>query len=317
MSNPSNPLNPLKIAVVFSALTATLLFAGCQSAQEKANEQAVAQAKQQAAATGTTQQVVTTDKDGNTITTTVQPPLPGQTTQQITVTKTSSTTTQASVPGQSGISQGPGQSGISQGPGQAPPPPQGYGNQAAPNGPNAPNAPMVRPVDVQIPAGTELPIRVNQRISVKEAHAGDRFTGEVVRPIMSGNSVAIPAGTPVDGVIDASHKRGHFKGASLLELRLVSMNLNGQRYTLDTADNVSTKKGKGRRSAALIGGGAGAGMLIGGLASGGVGLLVGGLVGGGAGTAVGGLTGNKDIVIPAESVVSFRLAEDLAVQPQQ
>lgn len=308
MSNPLNILNPLKIAVVFSALTAILLFAGCQSAQEKANEQAVAQAKQQAAATGTTQQVVTTDKDGNTITTTVQPPLPGQTTQQITVTKTSSTTTQASVPGQSGISQG-----SSQAPGQAP----AYGNSAAPNGSNAPNAPVVRPVDVQVPAGTELPIRVNQRISVKEAHAGDRFTGEVVRPIMSGNSVAIPAGTPVNGVIDASHKRGHFKGASLLELRLVSMNLNGQRYTLDTADNVSTKKGKGKRSAALIGGGAGAGMLIGGLASGGVGLLVGGLVGGGAGTAVGGLTGNKDIVIPAESVVNFKLADDLVVQPQR
>ena len=305
MRTPLNTLNPLKIAVI----SGTLLFAGCQSAQDKANEQAVAQAKQQAAATGTTQQVVTTDKDGNTITTTVQPPLPGQTTQQITVTKTSSTTTQASVPGQSGISQG-----STQGPTQMSAP--ASGNAAVPNGSNGPNAPVVRPVDVQIPAGTELPIRVNERISVKEAHAGDRFTGEVVRPIMSGNSVAIPAGTPVDGVIDASHKRGHFKGASLLELRLVSMNLNGQRYTLDTADNVSTKKGKGRRSAAMIGGGAGAGMLIGGLASGGVGLLVGGLVGGGAGTAVGGLTGNKDIVIPAESVVNFKLAEDLAVQPQ-
>lgn len=306
MSNFPNLLNPLKIAVVFSVMTSSLLFAGCQSAQDKANEQAVAQAKQQAAATGTAQQVVSTDKDGNTVTTTVQPPLPGQTTQQIAVTKSTTTTSNANVLPQSSISQGP-----NQGPAPAP----AYGNAAAPNGSNAPNAPIVRPVDVQIPAGTELSIRVNQRISVKEAHAGDRFTGEVVRPIMSGNSVAIPAGTPVDGVIDASHKRGHFKGASLLELRLVSMKLNGQRYSLDTADNVSTKKGKGKRSAALIGGGAGAGMLIGGLASGGVGLLVGGLVGGGAGTAVGGLTGNKDIVIPAESIVNFRLADNLVVRP--
>ena len=323
MSNLSNPLNSLKLAVAVSAMATTLLFAGCQSAQEKANEQAVAQAKLQAASTGQPQQVVYTDKDGNTITTTVQPPLPGQTTQQVTVTKTSSTTTQASVPGQSGISQGVVQ-GPAQGPVQGPAqgpiqgPVQGpapaYGNGVGPSGPGPASAAAMRPADVQIPAGTELPIRVNQRISVKEAHAGDTFTGEVVRPIMSGNSVAIPAGTPVDGVIDASHKRGHFKGASLLELRLVSMSLNGQRYRLDTADNVSTKKGKGRRSAALIGGGAGAGMLIGGLASGGVGLLVGGLVGGGAGTAVGGLTGNKDIVIPAESVVNFRLADDLVVQ---
>lgn len=277
-------------------MSATLLFAGCQSAQDKANEQAVAQAKQQAAATGTAQQVVSTDKDGNTVTTTVQPPQPGQTTQQITVTKTTSTTSNANVPAQPVVNST----------GVATP----IGNSSVPN------APIVRPVDVQVPAGTELAIRVNQRISVKQAHAGDRFTGEVVRPIMSGNSVAIPAGTPVDGVIDASHKRGHFKGASVLELRLVSMNLNGQRYSLDTADNVRTKKGKGRRSAAMIGGGAGAGMLIGGLASGGVGLLVGGLIGGGAGTAVGGLTGNKDIVIPAESVVNFKLADDLVVAPQ-
>ena len=48
-----------------------------------------------------------------------------------------------------------------------------------------------------------------------------------------------------------------------------------------------------------------------------VGLVVGGLVGAGGGTALGGLTGNRDIVIPAESVVSFKLADDLAVQPQE
>jgi hypothetical protein len=56
-------------------------------------------------------------------------------------------------------------------------------------------------------------------------------------------------------------------------------------------------------------------MLVGGIASGGVGLLAGGLAGGGAGTLIGGLTGNRDIVLPAESVVDFRLADDLVVQP--
>ena len=284
MSNATHTFNGFKVA----AITATLLFAGCQSAQDKANEQAVAQAKQQAATTGTAQQVVSTDKDGNTITTVVQPPQPGQTTQQVTVTKTTSTTSNAAAPVQSTVTPA-----------------------------TAPNAPVITPVNVQIPAGTELSIRVNQRISVKDSRVGDRFSGEVVRDVMSGNSVAIPARTPVDGVIDASHRRGHFKGRSILELRLVSMTLNGQSYTLDTAENVHSKSGKGRRSSALIGGGAGAGMLVGGIASGGVGLLVGGLVGGGAGTAIGGLTGNRDIVIPAESVVNFKLADDLAVQPQQ
>jgi hypothetical protein len=99
-----------------------------------------------------------------------------------------------------------------------------------------------------------------------------------------------------------------------LELRLTSLTLNGTRYPLQTRDMTRTKKGKGKRSAAFIGGGTGLGMLIGGVASGGTGLLIGGLAGAGGGTALGGLTGNRDIVIPAESIVRFRLADDLTLQ---
>jgi hypothetical protein len=43
--------------------------------------------------------------------------------------------------------------------------------------------------------------------------------------------------------------------------------------------------------------------------------VVGGLVGAGGGTLLGGLTGNRDIEIPAESVMDFKLADDLVVQP--
>ena len=88
----------------------------------------------------------------------------------------------------------------------------------------------------------------------------------------------------------------------------------GRSIALETHDLTRTKKGKGKRSAALIGGGSGLGMLIGGIASGGTGLLIGGLAGGGAGTAAAGLTGNRDLDIPAESIVHFRLADDLTLQ---
>ena len=177
-------------------------------------------------------------------------------------------------------------------------------------------APIVRPADVKVAAGTSLVIRINQHISVKTSHAGDRFTGEVVEPVVGrGDHVVIPKGAPVNGVVVASHRRGHFKGSSILELRLTYLTLNGTRYALDTSDLTQTKKGKGKRSAAIISGGAGAGMLIGGIATGGVGLLVGGLVGGGGGTLVSGLTGNRDIEIPAESIVRFKLADNLVIQP--
>jgi hypothetical protein len=282
------------------------LLTGCKSKQDTA----IDQAKQQAAATGQPQQVVSVDKNGNTTTTTVQPPVPGQTGQQMTTTVTpanaSAGNTAPPPPADNSQAQ-PDQNAQS---GAA------YQSGAAPAGPPAPGgAPVIRPADVHVAAGTSLAIRINQRISVKTSRAGDRFTGEIAEPVVGNNDrVVIPRGAHVEGIIAAAHRRGHFKGRSILSLRLTELTLNGQQYPLDTRDLSQTKKGKGKRSAAFIGGGAGLGMLVGGVASGGVGLLVGGLVGGGAGTALGGLTGNRDIEIPSESIVRFRLADDLVVQ---
>jgi hypothetical protein len=272
------------------------MMAGCASQQDKA----IDAAKKQAAATGQAQQVITVDKAGNTTTTTVQPPAPGQTAEAI------STTTAPAPPLTPG--------------GPLPTAPGTYYQpagtvQGAAGGTQQASPPPVQPTEINIPAGTELAIRINQTISVKRTPAGSRFDGEVVESWVGSNGrVILPKGTPVGGVVDVSHKRGHFKGASILELRLTSLTLNGTRYPLETRDLTRTKKGKGKRSAAMIGGGTGLGMLIGGVASGGTGLLIGGLAGAGAGTAVGGLTGNRDIVIPAESIVRFRLADDLTLQ---
>jgi len=269
---------PMLVLVLVAAI-----LSGCSSKEE----QALDQAKKQAATTGQAQQVVSVDKNGTTTTTVVQPPTAGQTNEAITTTVTPPTAG-ASVPAPSG----PTVSAVPQ------PPPA--------------------PVSVSIPAGTTLTIRIDQHISVKTGHAGDTFTGEVVEPVLaSDNRVLVPKSALVGGVVDVSHRRGHFKGRSLLELRLTSLTLHGTQYQLSTRDLARGKKGKGKRSTALIAGGSGLGMLVGGVATGGVGLVVGGLVGGGAGTAAAGLTGNRDIEIPAESVVTFKLADDLVVQPAQ
>jgi hypothetical protein len=166
-----------------------------------------------------------------------------------------------------------------------------------------------------VPAGTPLNIRLNQHISVKTSHAGDQFTGTVVNPVLVNGNVAIPDGSRVTGVITNAHKRGHFKGASVLQLRLTALDLaNGGHYALDSSHVTRTKKGKGKRSLGIIGGGTGLGMLVGGLATGGVGLVVGGLAGAGGGTAIAGLTGNRDIDYPAESVITFRLTDPIDIR---
>ena len=277
------------------------MLAGCKSKEDAA----IDKAKQQAAATGQAQQVVSTDKNGNVTTTTVQPPVAGQTTQAVTTTVTPAAGVAANSPATAPVATGqPVTAGQTDTSGQPVP------------APAAGAAPIIRPADVNIAAGTNLTIRINQHISVKKSRAGDRFDGEVVEPVVGDNDrVVIPRGSPVSGVVVASHRRGHFKGSSILELRLTYLTLNGTRYALDTRDLTQTKKGKGKRSAAFIGGGAGAGMLIGGVATGGVGLLIGGLAGAGGGTLLGGLTGNRDIDIPAESIVRFKLADNLVVQP--
>ncbi|HSY34865.1 MAG TPA: hypothetical protein VK814_03860 [Acidobacteriaceae bacterium] len=276
------------------------LLAGCASKQQKALDQA----KSQATSTNTPQQVQYVDSDGNTITKTVQPPAAQG--QQPAV----STLTTPPPPGPKPHSTDPVITPLaSTGQGA---PMQGPDGQPMASQPSQPGQPPA--VSVDVPAGTELAIRIDQRISVRTSQAGDHFNGNVVEPVLSNGNVVIPNDTPVSGRVVESHHGGHFRGRSVLELRLTSMTLNGYEYPLDTHDTVRTRKGKGRRSAGIIGGMTGAGMLIGGIASGGVGLAIGAAAGAGGGTAIAGLTGNHNLDIPAESIVHFRLADDLVVQ---
>ena len=276
-----------------SALALVLLApAGCASKEQKALDQA----KKQAVATGQPQQVVSVDKNGVTTTTLVEPPAQGQKDPTL-VTTTAPPAAGAPKP----TASGPVVSAVGQ--------PE--------SGPSTAGGPAA-PVQVSIPAGTSLAVRVDQRISVKTSHPGETFSGEIVDPIAGRDgNLLVPKGSRVKGVIDAAHRRGRFKGASTLELRLTAITLNGTEYPLRTRDLTERKKGKGKRTAALIGGGSGLGMLVGGLAGGGTGLLIGGLAGGGAGTAAAGLTGNRDLDIPAESIVRFKLADDLVLQQGQ
>ena len=173
------------------------------------------------------------------------------------------------------------------------------------------------PTSVKLPAGTGIAIRINQTLSVKHTHAGDRFSGSLAETVRRDGNVVLPRGTRFNGVVTEAHKRGHFKGRSYLGLRLTSMVFNGRTYPIETTGMTATKKGKGKRTAGFIGGTAGLGMLVGGVATGGVGLAVGALAGGGLGTFLAGVTGNRDVTIPAETLLRFRLEDGLTVQPAE
>ena len=180
--------------------------------------------------------------------------------------------------------------------------------------PAAPMAAEPKPEPIIVPAGTTLTVRLSQAVGSKISQAGQSFSGTVAHAVVIGGKTAIPAGTPVSGTVVDAKPLGRFAGGASLSLKLSSINLHGSEREIQTSADTQTAKGKGKRTAVLAGGGAAVGALIGGLAGGGKGAGIGALAGGGAGTGGAAFTGNKDIVLPAESVLSFTLEQPLEVR---
>jgi hypothetical protein len=187
------------------------------------------------------------------------------------------------------------------------------GEQAA-GSPTSEGAPSRAPQTVTIPSGKVLTVRLADAVGSKISHSGQSFGGTLAKAIEVNGEVIVPAGAKVSGVVVDAKPLGRFAGGALLQLRLNSLTVQGEPMPVETAVFTQTLKGKGKRSGAMIGGGAGLGALIGGLAGGGKGAAIGAVAGAGAGTAGTAFTGNKEIELPAESAVPFALKAPLKVR---
>jgi hypothetical protein len=196
-------------------------------------------------------------------------------------------------------------------PASGPPAPSAgpQGAAAAPPPPPPPPPPAV----VRLPAGTAVPVRLEADLSSETSHAGDRFAATVAHNVLSNGTVVIPRGARAEGTVLDAKSLGHFKGGALLSLRLDRVHTRWGAYPVSTSSIERAEKGKGERSAGFIGGGAAFGALIGGLAGGGKGVAIGALAGGGAGTAGSAFTGNKQVVLPAETLLTFRLEHSVHI----
>jgi hypothetical protein len=194
--------------------------------------------------------------------------------------------------------------------------PSGAGNAAQTPVAPAPTPPPPPP-PVVIPAGKVLTVTLDQTVNSKVANNGDVFAASLAEPVTIDANVVLPAGAKVSGTIVQAQSAGKFNGHALLQLTLDSIRLNGTRYSIQTSEFEEVGKGRGKRTGIGAGGGAAFGLIVGALAGGGKGAAIGALAGGGAGAAGAGFTGKKDIVLPAETRLHFKLAQPVSIAVSQ
>jgi len=167
-----------------------------------------------------------------------------------------------------------------------------------------------------IPAGTTLTVTLDQAISTKDNNDGDRFDASLAAPVTVNGRRVIPAGAKAVGTVVTAASAGRLKGGAQLALSLDSLRVNGEKHSIETSQFVEAGKGRGKRTVIGGGGGAALGAIVGGIAGGGKGAAIGAAAGGGAGTAGAAYTGKRDIMLPAETRLHFKLRRSLEISPR-
>ncbi|HJY85535.1 MAG TPA: hypothetical protein VKE24_01745 [Candidatus Acidoferrales bacterium] len=180
--------------------------------------------------------------------------------------------------------------------------------------PKKTTAPAAAPQPIVVEAGTVIVATIDQSISSKTNSSGDHFEASVAEPVMVGGKQVIPLGAKASGTVTIAKSAGRFKGNAELGVTLNSISVNGQTYQIQATPVIEASKGRGKRTGIGAGGGAAAGAIIGAIAGGGKGAAIGAAAGAGAGTAGAAFTGKRDITLPAETKLKFKLVQPLEIR---
>jgi hypothetical protein len=171
---------------------------------------------------------------------------------------------------------------------------------------------------VVIPEGTDIVIRTADGVRSGQDSSGQLYPATIERDVYgSSGSVAIPAGTPAKLVVSNVRSGGAVHSPELV-LDLYSVEVHGEQYRVDSSSVTESNKsglGANRRTAEFAGGGAGIGALMGAVFGGGKGAGIGALAGAGGGALTQLFTRGKEISVPAETVMTFRLERTLVLHP--
>jgi hypothetical protein len=182
---------------------------------------------------------------------------------------------------------------------------------------------------VTILEDTLIRVMTNEPLNSKRAERGTPVLLTVSEDVFVGDVLAIPRGAAVHGEVIHSKRAGVLTGNPELTFKLVSLNLGGRSYSLDSYQFkvTGTSKTKPTETKALRGAEVGTivGSLTGSLSSKGgtvdngsgrvASMTAGAIVGAGVGTMVSAATPGPGIWIPSESQVDFYLSAPVTITP--
>jgi hypothetical protein len=175
-------------------------------------------------------------------------------------------------------------------------------------------APAVQYVNVTVPADTELAVRLVDGLDTGKTAAGSNFEATLASPLAAQGVVVAPVGSKVTGKVTNVVSSGRLNKPAEISLVLTSLAPTGGRPMEISTDPWATKaESHKKRNLEMIGGGAGVGALVGAIAGGKKGAAIGGAVGAGAGTGTAAATGKKEIVLPPETKLNFKLNAPVTV----
>jgi hypothetical protein len=169
-----------------------------------------------------------------------------------------------------------------------------------------------------IPTGAAILIRTEEKIDSDNASPGQKFSAEVVDAVddISGG-VAIPAHSKAKLLIVSESGGGVESPYLYLDLDSVSISGKAHRvFTSELKESNHKGFGKNRRTAEFLGGGAALGGWFGAILGGGQGAAIGAASGAGGGFLGQLFTRGKQVKVPSETVLQFRLERPLVLQPQ-
>jgi hypothetical protein len=163
----------------------------------------------------------------------------------------------------------------------------------------------------EIPAGTEMDVRLTGLLNSGTAQVEDRFEATTLVDFNAGGRTIVPAGSVMRGVVTSVEPATRTNRTAKMTLSFDQLTVNGRSYPI-RGTVTEAIEGEGiKGEAGRVGTGAGVGAIIGGILGGFKGALAGILIGAGGTIAA---TEGREVELPQGSVLRVRLDSPVQIQ---